>query len=128
MADIRTLREAVEAGTLHKEKYGGMSLATACYPRDQNGRMLPDAGGWSDGNVIDAYHGSLGAANALHDALLPGWVARPQIGGAGAGVSFWHCTIEDWESGEEIHVHNMPTPARAWLIAILKALEARANG
>ena len=86
---------------------------------------------WADGSgdlglvARSAFNGSLDAAKALHDALLPGWVARPQIGGAGAGVSVWHCTIEDWETGEEIHANNMPGPARAWLLAILKAYEAQ---
>lgn len=125
MSDIRTLREAVEAGTLHKEKYGGMPLATACYPRDQNGRMLPDAGGWSDGNVIDAYHGSLDAAKALHDALLPNY---------GYGVGPWGARVwlnsdePTWERPVRQEVDLDFAPARAWLIAILKALESRDNG
>ena len=69
-----------------------------------------------------AYHGKLDHAKALHDALLPGWVARPQIGGP---VTVWHCTLEDWDSGEEIEANNMPDPARAWLLAILRALRAK---
>lgn len=73
-----------------------------------------------------AYKGSLDAAKALHEAVLPGWIAKPQIGGAGAGVTVWHCTIEDWDSGQEIAADNLPDPARAWLLAILRAL-AQAN-
>lgn len=71
-----------------------------------------------------AFSGSLDAAKSLHEAMLPGWVARPQIGGVGAGVRVWHCTVEDWETGDEIEVNNMPDPARAWLLAVLKAIAA----
>lgn len=81
-----------------------------------------DAGfdGWAE----LAYNGSLDAALSLHEAVLPGWVARPQIGGEGAGVSVWHCTIEDWDGGDEISANNQPDPARAWLIAIIRAMLA----
>ena len=71
--------------------------------------------------VISAYSGSLDAAKALHDALLPEWIACPQIGGKGAGVTVWHCMVEDWDTGDKIHADNMPCPARAWLLAILRA-------
>ena len=76
-------------------------------------------------NVVKAFHGSLDAAKELHEAVLPGWGAKPTAGGAGAGVAYWGCVIEEWDSGEEISVHNMKCPARAWLIAILKALIAQ---
>lgn len=66
--------------------------------------------------------GSLDAARRLHEALLPSWVARLQVGGKGAGVSAWHCTVEEWDSGEEVDANNMPDPARAWLLAILQAV------
>lgn len=72
-------------------------------------------------HVINAYKGSLDAAKALHEALLPEWIACPQIGGKGAGVKVWHCNVEDWDTGDEIHADNMPCPARAWLLAILRA-------
>lgn len=76
---------------------------------------------------VDAWRGSLDAAKALHDAVLPGWVAKPVIGGIGAGVTKWHCTVEDWDTGEEHDGDNQPNPARAWLLAILSALIAEAT-
>ena len=75
-----------------------------------------------------AQDGSLDAAKALHEAVLPGWLARPECGGAGAGVKFWGCTLEDWDTGARHDVHNMECPARAWLIAIIKALIAKEAG
>ena len=68
-----------------------------------------------------AYDGSLDAAWKLHDELLPEWQARPIIGAAGAGVTAWHCTVEDWDGGDEVDANNMPCPARAWLLATLMA-------
>ena len=75
--------------------------------------------GWI--HVFDAYHGSLNAALALHEALLPGWVARVTTGAAAAGVKYSHCTVEDWDEATEVDASNQPTPARAWLLAVLKA-------
>ena len=69
----------------------------------------------------NAHHGSLDAALALHEALLPGWIARVTTGSASAGVKYSHCTVEDWDDGTEVDANNQPTPARAWLLAVLKA-------
>lgn len=113
---IDRLIEAVEAGTLHKNKYGGMPLATACYPRDRDGRMLPDAGGWSDGDVIDAYLGSLDAAKALHEALLPGRVYGLNFDAHGEKYAF----VGDGSVFETEEIYN-ECHARAWLLAILRA-------
>ena len=107
LAALQRLHDAVAKGY-------GSDQATW---HDAFGRM------WHWGMMADS--GSLGAAKALHEALLPGWVARPQIGGKGAGVTVWHCTIEDWDSGDEISADNQPDPARAWLLAIFKALMAQ---
>jgi hypothetical protein len=79
-------------------------------------------------HATNAYHGSLDAALALHNALLPGWQARPTCGGAGAGVTKWHCVVDDWDSGKEENGDNMPSPARAWLLATLKAYRAQVAG
>lgn len=82
--------------------------------------------GLGDGHRVGlAYNGSLDAALALHNALLPGWVAKLSAGGAGAGVTKWHCTVEDWNEGTELHGDNQPSTARAWLLAILKAYRAQ---
>lgn len=69
---------------------------------------------------IDAFHGSLDAAEALHDALLPtgAWSWQLWIDHNGIPTA----VIDGWEfSTPEV---TAETPARAWLIAILKALIA----
>lgn len=73
-----------------------------------------------------AYNGSLDAAKALHDALLPGWINRMDLCGQGAGVSVCHVELSDWETDFAICVDNAPVdnPARAWLIAIIRAVMA----
>ena len=64
---------------------------------------------------LDAYLGSLDAAKALHDALLPGW---------------FYCLMDgvaevrgEMEYGDR-YVGKSTDPARAWLLAILRAKEA----
>ena len=66
-----------------------------------------------------AFLGSLDAAKALHEALLPGW--KWDVNTAGASV-FMMAHPHDGNA----HGHRDDTnPARAWLIAILRALEAQ---
>jgi hypothetical protein len=71
--------------------------------------------------IAQAYEGSLDAAEALHEAVLPGWA--------------W--TIESAQSAD-VWPLGRPTaslrafsdegnPARAWLLAILEALIAEAG-
>jgi len=67
------------------------------------------------GNGFYAYKGSLNAAKALHDAVLPEWA--------------WHVSSSGVAilDGPEFAMNVMGgryAPARAWLIAILKALIA----
>ena len=66
-----------------------------------------------------AYGGSLDAAKALHEAVLPGWVwgcGFDGDDGFGAGVA---------NGGREFVVHGgADNPARAWLLAILHALHS----
>jgi hypothetical protein len=106
-------------------------MAGEAFPHDapQRKRRVAEheclGGYFQDNMAYGAFHGSLDAAKALHEAVLPGWVASPQIGGKSAGVTVWHCTLEDWESGQEISVNNIACPARAWLLAVLEALIAQ---
>jgi hypothetical protein len=59
-----------------------------------------------------AFHGSLDAAKALHDALLPG---------ADANIENDGCVCV-WDSdGKDSHARIDGNPARAWLLAILRA-------
>jgi len=115
MTKVEALRELlgkVEAGTIQDHPHGGMPLFTAMY-KHFGGFERPII--WHDANAMGAYHGSLDAAKALHDAVLPGWTWR--IMGTG-----W-CELFG-PDGEGINgcAHN--EPARAWLAAILKALIA----
>jgi len=79
-----------------------------------------------------AYYGSLDAAKALHDALVPGWAIEH--------MSWWpggHWTFHLWGTGYPDHNgvrwHNHTDgrveasdtdPARAWLIALIRAVMA----
>lgn len=65
------------------------------------------------GEMVRAYHGSLDAALALHEALLPGW----EWGRApGVGRAFWVRGKDGF-----IWSNDYMPPARAWLLAILRA-------
>ncbi len=103
MTALRELIEAVEAGR-------GWDRIS--------GTKVMEAVGLD--NVIqfrDALGGSLDAARALHEAVLPGW-------------QWW---IEPFRERAYVGVYSPPTliigdadnPARAWLLAVLKALEAQ---
>ena len=65
--------------------------------------------------VISAYNGSLDAAKTLHEAVLPKWdwsvdnIGRSQF-----------CAYV-YDGSKSIGVFN-PNPARAWLLAIIRAL------
>jgi len=67
---------------------------------------------WPSHDAMKAYRGSLDAAMALHEALLPGWG--------------W-ARLNDRMAVElagSIYSARGPCPARAWLIAILRAYRA----
>lgn len=120
---LKKLIEAVEAGSFDAKPGSAkappfnkfMDSAEDALPRNVTGC-----------NVLawEAYHGSLDAAKALHDSLLPGWSAniwtmpdedadvtlRPAIAGP---IADQNRDIRAEVSGDR--------PARAWLLAILKA-------
>ena len=70
-------------------------------------------------SVAESYNGSLDAALRLHEALLPGWEATVAMTGH-AGVMFWPT-----ETAQNAKVNGQP--ARAWLLAILRALKAKGD-
>lgn len=111
------LRDAVRDGDLHKRKHGGMPMATACYPRNPDG--LFDTSHWNDANVMDAYHGSLDAALALHNSLAPGWVWS---------ADSWNDVYINPPEGPVSGAYfqeKADNPARAWLLALLGMLIAK---
>lgn len=67
--------------------------------------------------VHRAYHGSLDAAQALHEALLPGW--HFDIDSEAGGVCVFKSALDSAELGK------CECLARAWLLTILKALIAQ---
>jgi len=72
----------------------------------------------------DAYHGDLNAAKALHEAVLPGWT----LDAFGQRAGGWVATLGRRDSKTPVPAPSAmvrDTPARAWLLAVLKALEAQ---
>lgn len=66
----------------------------------------------------EAYHGSLDAALALHEALLPGWAVNIDILIGRKGPISSDVKLND---DMTIYAGQEKTPARAWLLAVLKA-------
>lgn len=67
-----------------------------------------------------AYHGSLDAAKALHEALLPGWGSRRTSNSSGNSFSaeVFPGTVGQPRRQEAYGYHS---ESRAWLLSILKA-------
>jgi hypothetical protein len=87
---------------------------------DDFGTIKP---GWPifRGYAESAYAGSLDAAKALHEAVLPGWFP-----GISQNIHFgdWYA----WVQTKTLHHHaTYRDPARAWLLAILEALITKAG-
>ena len=112
MSDLRKLIEAVEAGSSCAAGDGwlGHQLADAL----PSGIFEMQQMRW----VVEAYEGDLNAAMALHDAMWPeaGWVVGySKICDEGTADLILR------PIGETQRVKL--NPARAWLLAILKAYE-----
>jgi hypothetical protein len=83
-----------------------------------SGQLMADA--WMDKEYFfDAYEGSLDAAKALHEAVLPNYGA-----GLGMPCTKEYCAELFDENDNSIFAFS-DTPARAWLLAILEALIAQ---
>ena len=109
MTDLDKLIEAVEAGTADKPTSKG------CHGLWLFFHAFPPNEGKNHALTLDAYRGSLDAAKALHDALLPGWPSTIETEGTA-----W----TDEKHGLRRLGHKAifdGNPARAWLLAILKA-------
>lgn len=99
MTDLQKLIEAVETGALW-----------AAY--EEPTTWPPDV----RENAKGAFSGSLDAAKLLHEALLPGaWLC---IYSPAEPFSQWFVNMEGQDSS------FADTPARAWLLAILRAVSA----
>ena len=128
---LRDLLAKVEAGTIF----------AGDFVTDEEAALVYDAFPPNDDDVVGsaewaglAYDGSLDAAKALHDVVLPGW-AVDHIGiwpGGTSSALIVGTHIE--HDGDRWHNHKdgeadgvADTAARAWLIAIIRALIAQAD-
>ena len=114
---LKQLAEKVEAG----EEYATMGHTALCRdafpkPDDFDGSREAYAKSGAQMAILAWKNGSLDAAKALHEAVLPGHYFT--IYGSSALVSSKN---DDWE--EIVAIKG--NPARAWLLAILKALIAQ---
>jgi hypothetical protein len=117
--DLVRLRDAVGRGDLHEMPYRGMPMATACYRKDDRGRII-EKQAWKDNLVIAAYHGDLGAASEMFGNVLPGWGCV--LNTYRQWVRIWDQSSDDCPEHEAVNCHSV---ARAWLLAILEALIAQ---
>lgn len=116
MSRLEKLVEAVEAGDHVAVEIHAKALASAA--RDVGGM-------WPGFDVIKAHGGSLDAAKDLHDRLLPGWTT---VLGQNAHHEDWSTIVRLTEDGEIAHEYygwSDDLPARAWLLAILRAYAAQ---
>jgi hypothetical protein len=109
--DLERLIAAVEAGTADDDAPDGTDLWWNVWPRKDG----PQAG-----SAWRAYSGSIDAAHESHMRLLPGWEWEIQCGGD---------AVVSNRKMLSIQVGSVPdNPARAWLLAILRALAKREEG
>jgi hypothetical protein len=107
--DLERLIAAVEAGTADAQAFGTAFRLSHSVQVAMTARA--------------AYLGSLNAALRLHEALLPGWdwlIVRE-----GDNYRAVIARRDDHQGGLEAEADD---PARAWLLAILRALAKREEG
>ena len=109
MTRLEALKELVERGG-HEAGFRSANRAVFGTPCQDIDLQLREE------HSRQAYGGSLDAAKALHDAVLPSYKARIDVG---RRYRAW--VISPTLKKVDAYALN---PARAWLIAILKALIA----
>ena len=109
MTDLDRLIAAVEAGSSPT-----LSELGAVTPSQAFSQEMSDA--------ADAFKGSLEAAHRLHEALLPGWGWTPECADAAEVWPLGKLTLAIRPYSDGV------TPARAWLLAILRALREKEKG
>lgn len=112
MSDLDKLIEAVEGGDAMGVDFICLSAAEHKF-------------------AYKAYHGSLDAAKSLHEALLPGWGYLLEWRDDNFVMAWLSPNLNNMTKSQ---VENAPnsdmrtykhTPARAWLIAVLKAYRSQ---
>jgi hypothetical protein len=121
--DLERLIAAVEAGTLCQGEVIGVEEGALI------DGAISEAGStenlWEEVDL--AMNGSLDAALRLHEALLPGWT----VDNMGQRAGGWRVQIGrfDGKTPRPAPEAMVPdNPARAWLLAILRALAKREEG
>jgi len=77
------------------------------------------------------YEGFLDAAKSLHEEVLPEWVVNTLDQASNLAGDPWGCEVAYFDGSDPsknrkaYSGHDYSNPARAWLIAILKALIAQ---
>lgn len=101
LEDLTELACRIEAGECHND--GGMF------------KVFGD--NWT--RCFDAFHGSLDAAKALHEAVLPGWAVWDK------SRTYFGYEVALTNGNLDANGCSKVSEARAWLLAILKALIAQ---
>lgn len=76
-------------------------------------------------SIMDGSIEAMGAAHTLHKAVLPEWWVNG-IFEERPGVTFW--TVHLTANSRPVIAGRDYTPARAWLLAILRAMTEREDG
>ena len=118
MTDLDKLIAAVEAGTASTMRF-----------EDTLGHISSATFGSADIVAELAYFGSLDAALRLHEALLPGW--EYALYGPNDSYHLHQAQLETPAMRAALDIGFSPisgeaeSPARAWLLAILRAIKAK---
>jgi hypothetical protein len=117
VSDLDKLIAAVEAGVIGNARDAVAAIEAA----------LGHLDAYRDGVAMDvvggAFYGSLDAAKRLHDALLPGW--KWDVTLHAASVEEPNRRFNPNFPLEVLWSGSCDDPARAWLLAILRAVKAQ---
>jgi hypothetical protein len=123
MTALQELLAKVEAGVKY-ETMGHTLLCQKAFPKPQDFDGSREAYANSNAQlaVLAWRNGSLNAAKALHEAVLPEWGRSVDATAPEMGIEVKLHSAESVSIGD-----HQPTEARAWLIAIIKAIIAQEN-
>lgn len=82
---------------------------------------------WATHDAMKAFSGSLDAAKALHEALLPGWTRDVDATAPECGITVTlhkPYSPHSYPDEEKTVSADLSSEARSWLLAILRALAA----
>lgn len=120
MTDLTALDELIKAVEAGNMRFAEKAMIV----------LLLDDTRLNQKHMMKAYHGSLDAAKALHDALLPGCSQYSIITDPTClcvKVAWWPNGLSG-EACWQGEGWSEDIPARAWLLAILRAYRAQIGG